>query len=852
MKTYVILFCFIMQAAIANATRYFWVGGTSGDWNNSANWAVSSGTTGLGIPGPSDEVVFDKATPFTCVLNTKISVASVTISGGSLSLDAAADVTVNGPFNISAGTFDAGAGILRIASDIPSAISGGMFNANQAFIYLNASLNVFNSQSFQPGTSTISMSSGSYTVTLNDNNNPGKPLRFYNLVIGKQLDVETATFNSTVASDSFQVDNLLTLANGQIAGNGFWKIEKDLMEASTFDGASISIACTGANAGKITLGAPLAAGGYNSFVGIAKSTPLAVVSVYRGSDALDDTIRIGNGGNFTVRNGIIQFPDNSPIVSYFDKLIIELGGTFKSTSNYFYNKGGHVNKGGSFLHNNGTYVFVNTNTNYTEFANHVENFYNLKLACSRIEPKSNDTLVIDRDLTLLTGVISGASCNGASVVLKGDVVAFADAPANYLESLNIIISGSGNQHFFNVNTQNVDFFNCPITIDKPSGQVVLDAPFFISGWGAQALIFKSGIIRSSSEDNYLQMYQGTISGASNKSHVDGPFKYQSGWNQVELPVGNGGYYAPVRITEQNLLSAPDSYFTVRYFRKSPSPPYDISKKDDPVNLKKISDCEYWTIDRDAGNSTSAYVWLSYDDQRSCGVTDPSKLRVARWDGNEWTNGGGTPSGTYVMSGAYFDNFGPFTLSSADAGLQRPLPLTFLSFKVSDNNGKAYLQWTTANEVNNDHFEVQYSNNGKAFYSVGDVYPNTADISAVKNYSYVDQRVSSAKVYYRIRQLDADGTSTYSSIASYQGSDDRSDWSVAYNRSSKTCTVFFNLPKELNVDASIYSASGQLIVSRTFVTDCADRRQFVLNISPGVYFVRLSVNKDVWVKQFIVQ
>ncbi|MDH7463891.1 T9SS type A sorting domain-containing protein [Chitinophagaceae bacterium 26-R-25] len=855
MKAYVILLGLLLQVLATNATQIYWVGTSSSDWNNKNNWAsVSGGAGGVGVPGVLDDVYFDRtSTPYNCVLNNTATIGTITISGGAFSLGNSGDLTVQGAFAVSGGSLDAGAGTFRITSSQVSTISGGVFNANQASIYLNANLTVTNLSAFQPGTSTVTMNNGGYNVKLNDN--AGGCFRFYNLVINTGSDKDISRFDANVAADSFQIDNLLTLTNGQVAGSGFVKLEKDLFEASTFDGTSISIACTGPNSSNLTLNGPLAAGGYNSFVGIVKNTSATVVNVYRGREAgIDDTIRIGNGGNFTVRRGIIQFPDGEPIISFFNNLIIEPGGTFKSTSNHFYNKGGHINYGGQFLHNNGTYVFANTNVNYTEFTNHVENFYNLKLNCSRIEPKSKDTLVINGTLTLLTGVIAGPSNPDATVILKGDLNAMAAVPAQYLQSLNILINGSGDQHFYNSNVQNTDLFNCPITIDKPSGQVILDAPFIISGWGSQALNFKNGIIKSSTDANFLQMDGGKITGASNSSYVDGPFKYKSVWVPVELPVGNGGYYAPVRITEQNQPSAPDAYFTVRYFRKSPSPLYDITKKDDPVNLQSISNSEYWTIDREAGNTTSAYVWLSYDSKRSGSVVDQNKLRVARWNGSLWTNGGGSTSGQYVMSGTYYSGFGPYTLASAEVGLQGggTLPVTFLSFKVTDDNGKAYVQWSTTNEVQNDHFEVESSSDGHAFQTIAKIYPKDGNAAAMKNYSFVDQKVSNATTYYRIKQVDLDGKFVYSSVATYRGDDDRSDWNVSYNKSSKMCTVFFDMPSGQCADASIYGINGQLILKRSFITDGSDRRQYLINAAPGVYFVKIATQNNVWVKQFIVK
>jgi hypothetical protein len=205
-----------------------------------------------------------------------------------------------------------------------------------------------------------------------------------------------------------------------------------------------------------------------------------------------------------------------------------------------------------------------------------------------------------------------------------------------------------------------------------------------------------------------------------------------------------------------------------------------------------------------------------------------------------------------MSGTYYGNFGPYTLASADAGLGGILPVTFLSFKVSDNNGKAYVQWSTTNEVNNDHFEVERCSDGRAFEAVAKLYPKDGNLTAVKNYSFVDQNVSSGTAYYRIKQVDIDGNVAYSAIVTYKGDNEQTDWAVSYNRSSKTCTVFFDIPAGQCAETNIYSINGQLVLNRSFVADGSDRRQYMLNAAPGVYFVKVATQNNVWVKQFIIQ
>ena len=61
-----------------------------------------------------------------------------------------------------------------------------------------------------------------------------------------------------------------------------------------------------------------------------------------------------------------------------------------------------------------------------------------------------------------------------------------------------------------------------------------------------------------------------------------------------------------------------------------------------------------------------------------------------------------------------------------------------------------------------------------------------------------------------------------------------------------------MPSGQCADASIYGVNGQLILNRSFITDGSDRRQWLINAAPGVYFIKIATQNNVWVKQFIVQ
>lgn len=91
-----------------------------------------------------------------------------------------------------------------------------------------------------------------------------------------------------------------------------------------------------------------------------------------------------------------------------------------------------------------------------------------------------------------------------------------------------------------------------------------------------------------------------------------------------------------------------------------------------------------------------------------------------------------------------------------------LPLDLLSFDASLVSGVTRLSWETANEDNTSHFVVQRSLDGKRWTSLGNVIA-AGDFVTKNTYGYVDKHPVPGINYYRLQQVDKDGTFKYSLI-----------------------------------------------------------------------------------------
>lgn len=101
---------------------------------------------------------------------------------------------------------------------------------------------------------------------------------------------------------------------------------------------------------------------------------------------------------------------------------------------------------------------------------------------------------------------------------------------------------------------------------------------------------------------------------------------------------------------------------------------------------------------------------------------------------------------------YIDNF---TVTST--GL---LPVELIEFKGENEGNYNILTWTTASEVDNDYFTLERCEDGVSFIPIGIINGNNG--YSIQHYSYIDDNISKT-YYYRLKQTDFNGTTTYFNI-----------------------------------------------------------------------------------------
>lgn len=168
----------------------------------------------------------------------------------------------------------------------------------------------------------------------------------------------------------------------------------------------------------------------------------------------------------------------------------------------------------------------------------------------------------------------------------------------------------------------------------------------------------------------------------------------------------------------------------------------------------------------------------------------------------------------------------------------PLPVELHDFRGYHEAGVNKLDWTTAAEIDADHFDIEKSLDGSGFSSIGKVKATGSPESPAK-YQFEDQQVRSDMSYYRLKMVDKDGSFEYSRMISIIA-DIPLDFSIHPNPNSGEFSIFVDGKPVGNSILEIFNREGKLILQEKFDLDGPFQKTYDLSHLPkGVHLVRFS-------------
>lgn len=178
-----------------------------------------------------------------------------------------------------------------------------------------------------------------------------------------------------------------------------------------------------------------------------------------------------------------------------------------------------------------------------------------------------------------------------------------------------------------------------------------------------------------------------------------------------------------------------------------------------------------------------------------------------------------------------------------------LPISLKNFAAEYVGEVVSIKWTTASETNNDFFTIERSNDAIHFEEI--IYRSGGGNSSVeRDYFEVDSKPLNGISYYRLKQTDFDGKSTYSSTVSVQSYSKNNEFTVYPNPSSGIYNLLFNESYDELKQINVFDYTGRIVFKSETVSN-----YFYLDICKqpnGIYFIEINVEGIITRKKIIKQ
>jgi hypothetical protein len=205
--------------------------------------------------------------------------------------------------------------------------------------------------------------------------------------------------------------------------------------------------------------------------------------------------------------------------------------------------------------------------------------------------------------------------------------------------------------------------------------------------------------------------------------------------------------------------------------------------------------------------------------------------------------GATSTITAKLSGlTSFSQFGAGFNSNGDI-----LPVELAEFNVTLKNNNADLKWVTASERNSDKYEIERSIDGIIFEKVGEVAA-AGNSNYLVNYNYADRNVTELNVkviYYRLRQLDLDGSATYSNVKSVSMNKNFNAMSIegVYpNPFMQSIKVKLSMEIATTITYELFDSKGAIVLSKTIEAEKGENTISISNLDElarGIYLLKMN-------------
>ncbi len=178
-----------------------------------------------------------------------------------------------------------------------------------------------------------------------------------------------------------------------------------------------------------------------------------------------------------------------------------------------------------------------------------------------------------------------------------------------------------------------------------------------------------------------------------------------------------------------------------------------------------------------------------------------------------------------------------------------LPVRLTTFTGKLQNNHIRLNWTTAVEQGNSHFNILRSIDGKTFEKIGKVTGNGTS-NARNNYQFIDANPMAGTNYYQLEQVDFDGKNDFSRVI-YVTTDLKKTQLSVFSGAEETLAINIYATKTQRASIALSAISGQKIGLQSIELQKGyNSIKLPVVLQKGTYVVTLSTNEEKISEKFI--
>ncbi|MBK8969448.1 MAG: hypothetical protein IPM36_22860 [Lewinellaceae bacterium] len=178
----------------------------------------------------------------------------------------------------------------------------------------------------------------------------------------------------------------------------------------------------------------------------------------------------------------------------------------------------------------------------------------------------------------------------------------------------------------------------------------------------------------------------------------------------------------------------------------------------------------------------------------------------------------------------------FRIDDFTVGADFSLPVELIHFNARRSGKEVQLDWATAAEINNDYFAVEHSIDGKTFRTIGQI-PGAGTSQSTNQYTFLHREPAPGINYYRLRQVDLDGSKNYSILRTIVF-EDRPTYHLFPSPVEQDLNVTWQQETENDLHWAIYNGWGGLVSSGRSLAPATSLSIPVDNLASGKYVLQI--------------